>query len=298
MTKCWGILLATMTLLLVVPDAGAAQLRGRSALHTERPVERQSHRPAFHTEKSVQHRQSQSQHKKVVSKGGAHRSAKKSSPDEKRAHENAVTRKDGVTKGATSHSSADTAAREAKTPITFDGKPAGVAHNPEQVEGATGDRADHKSVLIERDGHYFKRSYYSGLGAGVRTWYWYDTALDDTDPVIPLLPYVMTCPERSDDCRITEKRSSDPERLKNNDPVIAGFWEWWNDIEGNCKVNAVPVRGSIPAAVLMNCTAAGVTPPACNGVCKLYTITGDAQASPMRVPSGNQAAYTCECKSP
>jgi hypothetical protein len=184
------------------------------------------------------------------------------------------------------------------TALKFDGKPWYVTHNAAHKDGAIGRKADHKSVLVERDGHYLKRSYYAGTDdADNQKWFWYDKALEDNDPVIPLLPYVVICPEGSDDCTIKEKKSSDPGRLKNHDAVIAGFWEWWNNIAGACAVNAVPEPGSIPATVLVNCTAVGLTTP-CNGVCKLYTITGDPETFPKRLPAGNQKAYKCSCESP
>lgn len=186
---------------------------------------------------------------------------------------------------------------KSETKLTFVGKPWFVKHNAEQTDGTIGRQADHKSVLVERDGHYLKRSYYAASDGENQKWFWYDTPLEDTNPVIPLLPYAVVCQKENDNCTVKEKKSSDPERLKNHDVVIAGFWEWWNDISGTCKVNAVPEPGSIPATVLINCTAVGVTTP-CNGVCKLYTITGDAQSFPKRLPAGNQTAYKCSCESP
>ena len=292
MTKLIGILAATLMLLTAIPDADAAQIT-RSRTLERSTMNQHSMRPTSHTAS-----RSERTHKGRVSsdKSNANKSTRTKDTSTKDVGKKDLTTKDTNT-GARDIKSSSSAAREAKTPITFDRKPAGVAHNPEHLEGTTGDRADHKSVLVERDGHYLKRSYYSGLGAGVLTWYWYETALDDTDPVIPLLPYVMTCPEVSDDCRLTEKKSSSPERLKNPDAVIAGFSEWWNNITGTCAVNAVPEPGSIPATVLINCTAVGQTTP-CNGVCKLYTITGDKDTFPKRLLSGNQSAYKCECESP
>jgi hypothetical protein len=183
------------------------------------------------------------------------------------------------------------------------GKPDNVVHNAEQKDGSLGHQSDHKSVLVERDGHYFKRGYYAGLDGGEQKWYWYETPLANNDPVIPLLPYVVTCPERSDDCRITGKKSSDPDRGKTHDAVISGFWWWWDEPYGpvvkhqqRCDIVNTPDPKSPIGDVFVTCVnAAG----SCNTTCALVDINGNGTTPPVHAPKsggGASAGYSCVCQ--
>ena len=304
MTKVLGTLIAIVALLTGILAADAAQqktdrsftrttVKQRSMLSTSHSVTR--------SERIRKARVSSDKTKTSVS-----RSRSRNSDATKRTNDS--IKKDSVPKdssvGGRDIKSSSSAAREAKTPITFDRKPADVAHNPEHLEGNTGDRADHKSVLVERDGHYFKRSYYSGLGAGVLTWYWYDTPLADSDPIIPVLPYVATCAAGNDDCRITARKSSDPNRLTNPDPVIGGFWWWWDEPYGpvvkvspRCDPVVRTVPGSMPAVAIYSCAnVAG----SCSGTCQLYDgagalVGGSPPATVTGSPAPAASVVTCKC---
>ena len=317
MTKLWGIFIAVLTVLLAVANADAMGMGhgtfggggGRSTFQSQRTMQRpmmSSHRESF----SRSSRESSGRQSSRRGTSSSRRSStnKDASSRERNSHERreeSTTSKDTATKGGTQDKegmqrggapTSSDVARQTQQPLKFDGKPTDVPHNPNNVAGDTGTRSNGKPVLVERDGNYYKRDYYSASSGDTKTRYWYETPLDKNNPVIPLSPYIAHCPEGSDACRIVEKQSSDPEGLRTGQyTTIAGFWEWWNNIDGTCGLRARPLPGSIPAKVIISCTKSGQITP-CNGVCKLYNITDDEFSYPLTDFSAT--AYKCECKSP
>jgi hypothetical protein len=187
------------------------------------------------------------------------------------------------------------------TNVHLVGKPDNVAHNPEQKDGSLGRQSDHKPVLVERDGHYFKRGYYAGLDGGVQTWYWYETPLADNDPVIPMLPYVTTCAAGSDDCRVTTRKPSEPDRLTNPDLVI-GWWWPFGDIYPpvkhvqRCDMVNTPDHKSIIGDVIVTCVNAANS---CDSSCQLVDINGYSTTPPVHAAAaggGALAGYSCKCQ--
>jgi hypothetical protein len=84
--------------------------------------------------------------------------------------------------------------------LEFFGKPEQVVHNPGHHDGKLGDLHDHKLMVIQKDGHYFRRHYYYTRPGGRPAWFWYDEPVSETDPVIPKLKEVPVCEQDEDDC--------------------------------------------------------------------------------------------------
>lgn len=193
--------------------------------------------------------------------------------------------------------------------IKFDGKPSDVVHNPAQESGSLGKLSRHKMTLVEKDGHYFKRNYYSKTERGDVDWYWYETPLVDSDPIIPLLPYVAKCSAGNDNCTVTKKDPSDPGRLQNPDNVI-GVWWWPPDWIGppdapdykpvknvvRCDMINTPDPKSKIGDVIVTCLNAGGS---CSGSCNLVDLFDNSLTPPAHAPAaggGASAGYKCKCQ--
>ena len=120
--------------------------------------------------------------------------------------------KDGESRKAKGAGKDETNARDRKLPkgrkppnvepdeVTFVGKPEQVLHNPKHRVGKLGDLRDHKQVVIQKDGHYFKRHYYYTRLGGRPTWYWYDEPVPDKDRLTSTFQDAPICEEEGDDC--------------------------------------------------------------------------------------------------
>ena len=109
------------------------------------------------------------------------------------------------------------------SPTKFEGKPTKVVHNPEHKGGELSKMSEHKSVLVERDGNYYRRSYYSKSEGGTIGWYWYEVPLEPGAPVLDRIPYVATCKPDSDDCQVAERNPS-----LQTWPSFQDVVDWWN----------------------------------------------------------------------
>lgn len=102
--------------------------------------------------------------------------------------------------------------------IKFVGKPDSVVHNPKHRVGKLGDLRDHKQVVIEKNGHYFKRHYYYTRSGERLTWYWYDDPVPDKDPVLATLKDIPACEGDSDDCD-DQPLARPPEYIQDKPPT-------------------------------------------------------------------------------
>jgi hypothetical protein len=111
-------------------------------------------------------------------------------------------------------------------------KPAHVQHNPKHMVGHLGNQFNHKPVLFSKHGHFFRRHYYSMLIGGVLSWFWYDDAIYDYDPIIPTLVSVPVClNDDTDDCEARPLASVQRVAYRPPPAPVAGacelavFWE-------------------------------------------------------------------------
>lgn len=111
-------------------------------------------------------------------------------------------------------------------------KPAHVRHNAKHMVGNLGKKYNHHPVIFSKHGHFFRRHYYSMLVGGVVTWFWYDDAVYDYDPVIPTLVSVPVCEtDDTDDCEARPLASVRPAAYRPPPAPVGGacelavFWE-------------------------------------------------------------------------
>lgn len=302
MTKFWLAIVATLALLVTVYEAGAAQMRsfgrpamsrpvsnsmtGRQMGRSERTMSRRTTRTTATSRRDRTTRTGRKDDSIRGERGGSSTHGPGNAASD-------VNRGDGRKGGAVTSS---TVAREKGQAVKFDRKPTDVAHNPERHDGNLGQGSDHKSVLVEKDGHYFKRSYYSGLAGGVLTWYWYETALADSDPVIPKIPYVATCKEETDDCQVTTRT-----------PPIGITWQdvvdYWNGplkVTPRCdEVYKISRAKGGGRQAVITCASNSTAP--CSGSCQLSDYQGTSLgASPpaSTTESFPPGALTATCKCP
>ena len=82
-------------------------------------------------------------------------------------------------------------------------KPKHVAHNPQHKVGKLGKLHNHNPQVIAKHGHFFRRSYYWAAIGGVLGWYFWDDAILDDDPIIPMFVSLPVCgDDDSDDCDV------------------------------------------------------------------------------------------------
>ena len=205
-----------------------------------------------------------------------------------------TTAKTGTGDAKSTKATSSTVARDTKQPVKFDGKPKNVAHNPQHQDGSIAKLTDHKSMLVKKDGHYFKRSYYSGIAGGLTTWYWFDQPLSDDSPIIPALPYVATCSGETDDCQVIRR---DVPPLEKN--VIVNIWDYFT--QPYTPVKVVPrcdAQESHSTGAVNGTTSCNNVAGSCSGTCELFDVTGahvagdSAKTAPV---SPKVTGYTCKC---